>query len=181
VIVGIAGESGSGKSTAAKALIDRGFVRGKFAGALKAMLRAFLAYRRVSEADIERMLEGDLKELPHEALNGRTPRHAMQTLGTEWGRELIHGDLWVDTEIEATAGIENLLFDDVRHDNEEMAITSRRGVIVQLKGRKSGAGAHSSENFVPTNPVVIMNENTIEQLRTDVNRFADDLSWYDAA
>ena len=40
MIIGIAGEAGSGKSTTAGVLIERGYVHGKFANALKEMLRA---------------------------------------------------------------------------------------------------------------------------------------------
>ena len=35
----------------------------------------------------EAHIEGALKEVPCELLGGKTPRYAMQTLGTEWGRD----------------------------------------------------------------------------------------------
>jgi hypothetical protein len=47
----------------------------KFAGPLKSMCMAL----GLTEAHIE----GHLKEVPCELLCGQTPRHAMQTLGTE--------------------------------------------------------------------------------------------------
>ena len=80
MIIGIRGAAGAGKSTAAKHLIERyGFKNGKFSGALKAMLRTFLRYRGVDEETIERMIEGDLKEVPSPHLNGATPRWAMRS------------------------------------------------------------------------------------------------------
>jgi hypothetical protein len=37
---------------------------------------------------IERMVDGDLKEVATPHLGGATPRRAMQTLGRGWGRAL---------------------------------------------------------------------------------------------
>ena len=31
-----------------------------------------------------------------ERWGGKTPRYLMQTLGTEWGRMMVDGDLWVE-------------------------------------------------------------------------------------
>src|SRR5690348_5804357 len=99
-VIALAGKAGSGKSTAAKHLIERhGYAQGKFARALKEMTRAFLRYRGVDDATIERMIEGDLKEVPSDHMMQRSPRYFMQRIGTEFGRELINPDLWVDTEM----------------------------------------------------------------------------------
>jgi hypothetical protein len=147
-IIGFTGLAGSGKSTAAKHLIQmHGFARGKFAGALKDMFRALLLYRRVDPTLIERMIDGDLKEVPSPALNGRTPRHAMQTLGTEWGRNCMDANLWVDTEIDATANQSRLVFDDVRFPNEAEAVLAAGGIIVHIERPGTGriVAGHASE------------------------------------
>lgn len=181
MIIGIAGAAGSGKSTSAEVLVDEfGYTRGRFAGALKSMLRAFLAYRGASDELIDRLIDGDLKELPTALLNGRSPREFMQWLG-EWGRREVHLDLWVDTEFEANDDADKLLFDDLRHDNEEEAIRKRGGLVLQLVGRSKDVNDHVSEHFVPTNPAeVINNTGTIGQLQDKVRRFARDVSWIDA-
>lgn len=182
MIIGIAGEAGSGKGTAAEVLLRNGYTKGKFAGALKDMLRALLRYRKVSDVDIERMIEGDLKELPHPALNGRSPRYAMQSLGTEWGRDCIDENLWVDTEFDALDGVENITFDDVRHENEEDAIVRRGGIIVQILGRRKGIGdKHDSESFQPKNPVLIDNSGSVSQLEVRIGTLVRDLSWAQVA
>jgi hypothetical protein len=168
MIVGISGEIGSGKSTAAEILIEQGYIRGKFAGALKDMLRALLRYRGADDETIERMIEGDLKEKSTRLLNGRSPRYAMQTLGTEWGRDLIHPDLWVDTEMEAKADVPKLLFDDVRHPNEADAIRARGGVLAHLTGRGGDSTGHSSEGFVPEGAAIISNTGSVEHLRGEL-------------
>jgi hypothetical protein len=149
VIIGFRGVAGSGKSTAANHLIGHyGFKRGKFSGALKAMVRTLLRYRGVDEVTIDRMIEGDLKELPTPFLNGATPRWAMQSIGNEWGRDLIHKTLWVDTEMQATADVDRLVFDDVRYPNEADAIRARGGIIVEIRRNSAqclNVGTHASE------------------------------------
>ncbi|MHC2291850.1 hypothetical protein [Bradyrhizobium barranii] len=78
IVIGLKGLIGSGKTTVARHLIENhGFVRGRFAGALKDMLRAYLRYRRCDEATIERMIDGDLKEQP-------SPGWAASRPGTPW-------------------------------------------------------------------------------------------------
>ena len=57
------------------------------------MLRKLLACPGADAGMIRRMIDGDLKEAPTPLFEGRTPRHAMQTLGTEWGRDRIGRDL----------------------------------------------------------------------------------------
>lgn len=180
MIVGICGEADSGKSTAADILIERGFVRGKFSAALKDMFRAFLRYRGAEESQLERYVEGDYKELPSSFLNYKSPRQFMQRLG-QWGRDSIDEDLWSDTEFEVKSFAPNLLFDDLRYDNEESAIVKRGGVILQLVGRGGIDSDHVSEQFKPKNATVIDNSGSLEELRAKVNQFANDLSWAVAA
>lgn len=180
MIIGIAGEAGSGKGTAADVLIERGFVKGKFAAALKEMLRALLRYRGVDETNIERMIEGDLKELPQGALNGKSPRYVMQSIG-QWGRDEIDTDFWIDVELDAKRGEKNLVFDDLRHDNEEAALVKLGAGVLQIVGRGGIGSDHISENFTPKHPTVIDNSGTIEELRAKVDRYRINLSWAQAA
>jgi hypothetical protein len=182
MIIGIAGAAGSGKGTAAAVLKESGFVHGKFANALKDMLRALLRYRGVREDQLERFIEGDLKEVPTDYLSGKSPRVAMQTLGGEWGRDCMGQDFWVETEFDSKSGAKDLVFDDLRHDNEEEAILKHGGVVIQLIGRGGINSDHESEQFVPKNPIaVIENTGTVEELREKVKQFACDISWALAA
>jgi len=147
MIVGLVGYKGSGKSEVAK-VFERigGYERMKFAGGLKEMLRAYLRYVGVPERQIEDMIEGSEKELPSHYLAGRTPRHAMQTLGTEWGRHEIGTNLWIDGAMSAALQHDRVVFDDVRFWNEADAIRSHGGVLIRVERESAGwTDAHPSE------------------------------------
>lgn len=127
-LIGLIGRKGAGKDTAADVLLREGYANVKFAGPLKAMLRSLLAYQGVDEETIERMIEGDLKEAETPYLGGRSPRYAMQRLGTEWGRVQIADDFWVNIAI-AKASDGPSVITDTRFPNEADAIEAAGGVV----------------------------------------------------
>lgn len=147
MIIALTGYAGSGKSTAAKHLVERhGFTLVKFAGPLKQMMRCLGLG--------DREIEGDLKEQPHLVLNYKTPRYAMQTLGTEWGRDLIGENLWVDVAMASAAAVIDqggrVVIDDCRFLNEAAAIKAAGGTVVNI--RRPGVGpvnGHASEQLPP--------------------------------
>lgn len=148
-LIGLSGAAGSGKSTAAQYLHDtRGYERKRFAQPLKDALRQMLRTALVHEDTIERMIEGDLKELPHPTLLGKTPREAMQTLGTEWGRHCIGDQFWVNLMRHALSASKRnalIVIEDVRFENEAALIRDFGGKIIRMEGRGGIAGAHASE------------------------------------
>lgn len=94
-LVAIHGMKRSGKGTIAERLVlEHGYTQGKFAGALKDMTRVVLRQVcHLSDADIERCIEGDLKEAPIPAIGGKSARFLMQRLGTEW-RDTVDTAMW---------------------------------------------------------------------------------------
>ena len=148
-LVGLIGRRGSGKDTAAAVLLDGGYENIKFAGALKAMIRCLLAYQGVDAATIERMIEGDLKEEPTIYLAGRSPRYAMQTLGTEWGRELMGEDFWVGVTM-SRAATTKAVITDVRFPNEVEAVANEGGLPIGIEAEwnKPVEGEHESESLI---------------------------------
>ncbi|MFG1370674.1 deoxynucleotide monophosphate kinase [Xanthobacter oligotrophicus] len=125
MLIGFAGRAGAGKTTAARHLIERhGFERVRFAGPLKEMMRAL--------GCTEDEIDGTRKEVPCDLLGGRTPRQAMQWLGTEWGREMIAPDLWTRAWAYAAAGKPKVVVDDVRFPNEVEAIRAFGGVVIEI-------------------------------------------------
>lgn len=172
MIIALAGPAGSGKSEVARHLEqEHGFTRIRFAGPLKAMLRAFLASTGMPPDEVERAIEGDLKQVPLPALGGATPRHAMQTLGTEWGRDMIHPDLWASAWMAGTraalkAGALGVVVEDCRFPNEAAAVRALGGLIVRLD-RPAGAlalAAHASEGQPIPFDVELANDRTLATL-----------------
>jgi len=162
-LVAFTGPAGCGKTTSADILVQNGWVRVKFASTLKEMCRAM--------GMTEQMIEGDQKEKAHPMFGGQTPRHIMQTLGTEWGRKLIHPDLWVGiTKAEMQRNLDaghNVVVDDCRFENEAKCIRALGGVIVGVSGRGGIAGDHESEYGVVSD-YVIDNNGTLEELEHEV-------------
>lgn len=155
-LVAFTGLKGSGKDTAASVFVERGYEHIKFADSLKEMLRTLLRYRGAPEAEIERMIEGDLKEEPSPYLSGRSARYAMQTLGTEWGRVLMSDTFWIDAAEDRLRGRDRVVVSDVRFGNEADLIRDRGGSLYRIqRGATTPAVAdvHPSETEILTMPV----------------------------
>jgi hypothetical protein len=166
-LIGFTGLRRSGKDTAAGFLADQQFVVRRFAGALKDMLSAYLEIRGVDSSKIFRMLEGDLKEAPSHYFEGRSPRHAMQTLGTEWGRQLIGDSIWVNTCLDEARRHDRVAIADVRFPNEAMAIRKAGGRIIKILRPGLSIDGHASESQIASidADAVITNDGSLEQLQ----------------
>ena len=164
MIIGFSGLKGSGKSTAANFLVEDGFTKMSFAEPIKRMLACI----RLSPRD----LYGDRKEEPSEMLDGKTPRYAMQTLGTEWGRNLIHPDLWVNVvkhDILHSHAEDNIVIDDCRFPNEVGMILGLGGIIVYIE-RGGEVEDHASEREVKSlyRSITAGNNSSLADLRKDI-------------
>lgn len=173
-LIGLIGKKGSGKDTAAEALEALGFQNVKFAGALKAMLRMLLAYQGADEDTIRRMIDGDLKEVPTPLLNGKTPRFAMQTLGTEWGRMLIGPDFWLDTAMKKAA-LADTVITDVRFPNEVKAVKDNGGTVIRIVAEgetvftETAVGVdHASETLMDELPEDVTIANVMARAGQDI-------------
>jgi hypothetical protein len=127
VIIGLGGEAGSGKSTLANILVTRyGFTRMAFADPLKDMLRVILIEFGYQPDHAMRWIDGEFKEVPCPALDGKSCREALQKLGTEWGRDQISQKLWINLLMARLDGLDasvtHVVVDDVRMDNEADAL-----------------------------------------------------------
>lgn len=142
-LIALTGRAGVGKSFAANRFEEFGYKRMKFASPLKAMLQSLGLNQR--------QIEGDLKHEPCDLLCGKTPRWAMQTLGTEWGRNLIGQELWLNAfrrDLGALYPTHSVVVDDLRFPNEADLIRSLGGVIVRLYGAHSAIDqSHESEKY----------------------------------
>lgn len=119
----------SGKSTIADHLISQhGFIRLSFAEPLKAMLSTLLIEFGYNPGDAYHITHVD-KGAPIPEIDSRVDaRHLLRTLGTEWGRQCVHPELWLRCWATRymrlrTNGIQHVVVDDVRYENEAVLLS----------------------------------------------------------
>lgn len=151
-IIAFYGPQGSGKSEAAKAISSILRVpRLSFAGPLYEMMSCLL--------DVDaRTLD---KAATHEGLCGKTLREALQSLGTDWGRNMIGETIWLDAmhrklRFYAVEGQPAVVIDDLRFANEYRFLRDRGAYIVRIDRPDAPSqenSVHASEadwrSFVP--------------------------------
>lgn len=140
-IVGITGRAGAGKDTIADYLVqEHHFLKLSFAGPLKAMMATVGMPEPADRAAKEQPLAGF----------HFTWREAAQRLGTEWGRSL-DPNIWVkimENVIHRFSDDVQIVFADVRFDNEAEMVRRLGGKILHVTGRAADLGAnagHASE------------------------------------
>ncbi|WP_336489583.1 deoxynucleotide monophosphate kinase [Methylobacterium nigriterrae] len=151
MIIGLAGAAGCGKTTAAGYLAERyGYTRIRFSGPLKNMLRSFFRDCGLSEAEIERRIEGDLKDVPDPLLGGQTPREGMIGIGYDWGRDKMHPHIWTNAwqasaQAALVGGVPGVVAEDVRNPEEVDTIHALGGTVVRIRRPGLAVGSHISE------------------------------------
>ena len=154
-IIGMVGPKGVGKTTFANQLANHTGCQGavlSFADPLRVMAMAM-------GIESKQLV---MPELKHELIPelGVTPRHVLQSLGTEWGRKCIHPDVWVwamQRQIErhvadyhVGSGDVLIFIDDCRFANEAQWILNHGGMLIEVE--RDGVeytGEHSSEMPMP--------------------------------
>ena len=159
MIIGLTGAAMCGKSTIARALAQTSPGRGQvisFAQPLKAMLTTLLF--EAGDASAATTVQDKASRNP--TLNGHTVRHALQTLGTEWGREQMRDpgkteSMWTQIGMarmnRGLTAADITIFDDVRFEDEANAIRWHAGFVIGLvrgSGLEGSAGAHASEDGI---------------------------------
>jgi len=179
-VIGIAGKAGSGKDTLATYLATRLKLQTySFAHPLKKALNAIFGFD-MSQWDDRVWKERVIPEY------GQSPRYLAQTIGTEWGRDLVHPDLWVLlAEKTRKAAVEQgwvrgLICPDARFENECTWIREH-GVIIHIRrptNEHSIPGGHVSESGVKVKDedLHIWNVGTLDDLYRAADKLLKNLS-----
>jgi hypothetical protein len=173
MLIGLTGQAGAGKDTVAEMLAEqRGGYIAAFADPLYECVSAITGMPK------RRLRDRAVKETVIPWL-GRSPRQMLQTLGTEWGRQAVHEDIWVRSLMERVKPLLEagrlVVVTDVRFDNEAAAVTAEGGEVWRVirpgwKCLDEAAAGHSSEAGVSERFVTrtITNAGTIDALRAAV-------------
>ena len=147
MIIGLTGLKGAGKTTVAAVLHDQyGFVRRSFASPIKEMLEAMGIPQKY-------IYDADYKERPVPGY-GKSARFMMQSLGTEWGREMVSQNVWTRALESRIQDIrDDVVIDDVRFPNECAMVHSLGGKIVLVDRPGMAPDAHISEAGVGSSEV----------------------------
>ncbi|MCH4563374.1 hypothetical protein MKP05_09550 [Halomonas sp. EGI 63088] len=179
LLIGLTGAARCGKSTAQRIIADRyGLARINFADPIKDALGAML------DLD-DRHLNGELKEQPLPWL-GKSPRELMQTLGTEWGRDLVAPDLWTRVARQRLAQLEDAegdafqgaVFSDVRTPQEAEWIRTHGGTVIHLyRPGTAPVRPHATELGVALHRLdrVITNGGDLDELNARLTLAMDEL------
>lgn len=137
-LIGITGVARSGKDTVADFLAKLlpSFGRYSFATPMKDMILVGLSIRDKDDDASKRVF-------------GHSYRHLAQTLGTEWGRDLIRSNIWVIIAESRLRG-DKVIISDVRFENEA-AYVREHGVLIhvsRLCQEQIKESGHVSENGV---------------------------------
>lgn len=147
LLIGIAGPKRSGKDTLARLLCNTLPARqDSFAGPLRSFIGELIGLNP-ELLDLH-------KETPVPWLDGVTPRQMMQTVGTEWGRVMVHPELWVHSLMNRISPTQHTVISDVRFPNEARAILAHGGIVIAIDRPGTGEGdTHISESPLPADLV----------------------------
>lgn len=126
----------SGKTTVANYLYSHGYRIVSFAESLKKMTRIFLLETGLTPTEVEHYMV-TAKEAPIPSALGSSVRHLCQTLGTEFGRQCVHPEIWVSiwrrhAQNNLARGID-VVVDDMRFPNEAAAVKALGGELWRVE------------------------------------------------
>lgn len=173
MLIGLMGFGGVGKSTVARILCEQhGFVAPHIGAPIKAMLGGLLRNIGYAPDTIARYVDGDLKRHAIPEL-GATATEALQTIGTEWGRNCIRQDLWLSLWLAKADAILSaggrVVQESVRFPDEAAAIKKRSGILIEVRRPSFGPlSGHVSEVLPAAADVRIVNDGNLATLAETV-------------
>lgn len=178
MIVGITGRAGSGKDTVADVLVkEQGFMRVSLADPLKRFCSEVFGWSLAADGPLHG--PSHLRNRPDARWGGLTPRHALQTLGTEWGRTM-HPDVWIAYALRVCSDPDaRYVIPDVRFDNEAAAIRNHGGTVIEVwrpgVRLEGAAGEHVSEAGIAQEHIgwTLINDSDLAVLKLRARRIVE--------
>jgi len=172
MLIGLCGAAGAGKNTVAEFLVDPNgfpFMQIAFAYPL------YQCISTITGIPADRLQDRSVKEEVIPWL-GKSPRQLLQSLGTEWGRDLIHPEIWIRIAMERASQHLSVgrcvVITDVRFDNEAQAVLDAGGEVWRVarpgwRCLAEDASSHQSEAGVSDRLVarIIDNSGPLDALR----------------
>lgn len=172
MLIGLCGPAGAGKNTVAEFLTDSdgcSFKQVAFADPL------YECVSTITGLPVARLKDRGVKEAVIPWL-GKSPRQLLQSMGTEWGRQAVHDQIWIRITLDRIrddlAAGRSVVITDVRFDNEAEAIIKAGGDVWKVtrpgwRCLDEDAAKHPSEAGV--NDLLIArtidNSGTLDDLR----------------
>jgi hypothetical protein len=149
----------AGKTTVAKCIKQKyptTSVIESFAAPMKDMIEILLYHTGLPDDYVDTRFESENKDKPIgvRALGERgSIRYLMQTLGTQWGRELINKNIWTDIMDQKIKqhfqhGLQFVIIDDMRFPNEAEMLEKYRAHVIYIEGVEARKKYHhASETY----------------------------------
>ena len=177
MLVAVCGPAGSGKSALVSSLARHGFRELMFAEPLKRIVKDIFGFS-------DRALYGpsSARSEPHPTMrrpdgSPLTARHALQTMGTDWARQMCCDTVWVDYAMRKAAEMGgNVAISDCRFRNELDAIKAAGGICVRRTSSVPVTDMHPTEQEMLSVPDSEFDA-VIHQLSSlaDLHRVVDEL------
>lgn len=177
-ILGITGKARSGKDTIATYLWQHyGFTRMAFADPVK------MAAQQIFGLSHDQVWSDELKEVEI-PFWGMSPRRMFQLLGTEAGRNVFGGDLWIKRLAIGLSQLpeDDIVIPDVRFNDEADFVRANGGTIVHLhrpEGPIIKHSGHASEAGVAVKETdyILNNTKDLATLYGEVDNMITELLW----
>ena len=157
-LIAFTGRARSGKDTAADHLVKKyGYEKRSFATQMKSGIRHMF---NLTEDQVNGKSKDD-SSLELTTDKSVSARHLLQTLGTDWGRNMIDPGIWIheiSNQFEIMKNLDNcpgMVISDLRFVNEAEWVKSEKGIVININRstKKIGLDFHDSEFGISSNLV----------------------------